>query len=176
MMPQKWWSFFRKRALAIWDVKVAHPVRQQLQEGIPVSRVSRALSLGIIAAAWPQIATNVFMAWFLAKLFRCSSIVAGGISFVASPLQYLLMIPFLRLGETLLGLPHFETSVPEIVKIVFTDPIGSFEVLGWPLVHAILGWICGSLLVYFPLFWSVRRSVSKLAQALRNQTVQVGEE
>ena len=58
-----------------------------------------------------------------------------------------MMIPFLRFGETLLGLPHFETSVPEIITIVVTDPIGSFSILGIPLLHAILGWIVAWLIV-----------------------------
>jgi uncharacterized protein (DUF2062 family) len=140
-------AFFRNQ----WTRRVAGPIRTQLAAGIPVRRVAWSATLGLIAAAWPQIGTNVVMAWILARLFRCSTVLAGGVSFLASPLQYLLMIPHLRLGEKMLGVEPFQTTVPDILRIVLTDPVGSFRILGVPLVHAIVGWITVSALLALPL-------------------------
>lgn len=86
---------------------------------------------------------------------------------VFTPFQYALMIPFLRLGETILGVEHFETTVPGIIKIVFTDPIGSFAVLGIPLLHVILGWAIAWALVgpalFFPTRWFMRRVSNRVS-------------
>lgn len=130
-----------------WRRKVREPVMRELTLGTSLPKVALACMLGLVSASWPQIATNPLMALLLSWLFRCNRAITSGISFVFNPLQYLLMIPFLRFGETLLGLPHFETSVPEIITIVVTDPIGSFSILGIPLLHAILGWIVAWLIV-----------------------------
>ncbi|MDC0336027.1 DUF2062 domain-containing protein [Pseudodesulfovibrio sp.] len=138
---------------------------RELTLGISPSRVALASILGMVSATWPQIGTNPIMALLLSWLFRCNKAITSGISLVFTPLQYALMIPFLRLGETLLGLEHFETTVPEIVYIVVTDPIGSFKVLGMPLVHAIVGWSSAWLvigpLIFPPTRWLMRRISNK---------------
>jgi hypothetical protein len=66
-------------------------------------------------------------------------------------------------GETILGVEHFETTVPDIIKIVFTDPIGSFAILGIPLLHAILGWICAWALIGPALFFPTRLLMRRVA-------------
>lgn len=133
--------------IRFWRRKVREPVMHELTLGTSLPKVALACVLGLVSASWPQIATNPLMALLLSWLFRCNKAITSGVSFVFNPLQYLLMIPFLRFGETLLGLPHFETSVPEIITIVVTNPIGSFSILGIPLLHAILGWIVAWLIV-----------------------------
>lgn len=124
----------------LWRRRVREPVLRELRLGVTPDRVALAAILGMVSATWPQIATNPIMALLLAWIFRCNKAVTGGISLVFTPLQYVFMIPFLRIGETILGVDHFQTSVPEILTIVVTDPIGSFRILGIPLLHAILGW------------------------------------
>ena len=154
--PLSWLSGFLTR-------RIRDPILTQLRGGIPVATVSRAVVLGIISAGWPQIGTNTIMAWILARIFGCSRVVAGGVSLVASPLQYMLMIPLLRLGEWLLGLPHFRITLGEILTIVVTDPLGSFKVLGLPLLYAIVGWVVVSICVYVPLYWMIRGVVRRMA-------------
>ncbi len=154
--PSSWlWGFVIRR--------IRDPILTQLHGGIPVTTVSRAVVLGIISAGWPQIGTNTIMAWILARIFGCSRVVAGGVSLVASPLQYMLMIPLLRLGEWLLRLPPFKITLGEILSIVVTDPLGSFKILGLPLLHAVVGWVAVSICVYGPLYWMVRGMVRRMA-------------
>jgi len=140
----------------LWRNRVREPVMRELTRGVSPERVALASILGLVSATWPQIGTNPIMALLLSWTFRCNKAIASGISLVFTPLQYVLMIPFLRLGETLLGLEHFQTSVPEIIYIVVTDPIGSFKVLGMPLVHAILGWSSTWLLIGPAIFLPTR--------------------
>lgn len=141
---------------------------RELNLGISPSRVALASILGMVSATWPQIGTNPIMALLLSWVFRCNKAITSGISFVFTPLQYALMIPFLRLGETLLGLEHFETTVPDIIYIVVTDPIGSFAVLGMPLVHAIVGW-SSAWLVIGPLFFLPTRWLMRTVSANRGK-------
>ena len=144
-----------------WRKRVRDPVLAALRYGVTPPRVALAVVLGFVSASWPQIGTNPLMGLLLAWVFRCNRAIVTGIAVVFTPLQYMFMIPFLRLGETLLGVERFETSVPEIIRIVFTDPIGSFSILGLPLVHAICGWIAAWLvagpLLYIPALWLMRR-------------------
>ena len=147
----------------LWRNRVREPVFKELKRGATPEKVSLAVVLGFVSATWPQIGTNPIMAILVSWGFRCNKAITSGVSLVFTPLQYMLMIPYLRVGETLLGIEHFETSVPEIVRIVVTDPIGSFEVLGMPLVHAILGWSTSWLLVGPLLFLPTRRLMQRLS-------------
>lgn len=146
-----------------WHRKVRKPVIQELTRGTSVPKVTLACILGLVSATWPQIGTNPIMALILSWIFRCNKAITSGISLVFTPFQYVLMIPFLRVGEALLGLPHFKTTVPEIITIVVTDPIGSFAVLGLPLLHAILGWIVtwsvAAPVFYLPIRYLLTRQV-----------------
>lgn len=150
-----------------WRRRVREPVIQELTKGTSVPKVTLACILGLISATWPQIGTNPLMAILLSWIFRCNKAITGGISIVFSPLQYVFMIPFLRFGETLLGIPHFETTVPEIITIVVTDPIGSFSILGIPLLHAIFGWIVAWFFVapamYLPIKYLLLRKAAPKA-------------
>lgn|GEM_PF-3445172 len=146
----------------LWRRRVREPVMRELRRGTSPAMVALACIMGFVSATWPQIGTNPLMALLLSWLFRCNKAVTSGISLVFTPLQYMLMIPFLRLGETILGVEHFETSVPEIIRIVVTDPIGSFEVLGIPLLHAILGWICTWAVLGPAIFQPVRIIIRRI--------------
>jgi len=152
----------------LWQKRVRGPIMSELTLGVSPERVALATILGLVSSTWPQIGTNPIMAIILSWSFRCNKAITSGVSLVFTPFQYALMIPFLRLGETILGIEHFQTSVPEIIKIVFTDPIGSFAVLGIPLLHAILGWISAWALVgpaiFFPTRWLIQRLSRKVSQ------------
>lgn len=142
----RWRTTWLSRWRSSWPSRfverhVLTPVREEFASGASDHRVALAASLGLIGAVWPQIGTNWLMAMLLAWICGMNRGLSLGVSYVLEPLQFVFMLPNLRLGETLLGVEHFQTSVPEIIRIVYTDPIGSFEVLGIPLLHAILGWL-----------------------------------
>ena len=152
----------------LWRRRVREPVMRELSLGISPERVALASILGLVSSTWPQIGTNPIMALVLSWGFRCNKAITSGVSLVFTPLQYALMIPFLRLGETLLGLDHFETTVAEIIYIVATDPIGSFKILGMPLVHAIVGWSSAWLVVGPAGFVPTRLVMRTLSGRIRN--------
>lgn len=139
---------------------------RELKLGVSPERVALAAILGLVSSTWPQIGTNPIMALILSGFFKCNKAITSGVSLVFTPFQYALMIPFLRIGETILGVEHFETTVPEIITIVFTDPIGSFAVLGLPLLHAILGWISAWALVGPALFFPTRVIMQRISNRL----------
>ncbi len=137
-------GFFRR----LYRQRVAEPFKEQIRRGVSRRCMAHSMSMGVVAAVYPQLGFTTIMALFLSFVFRLNYAATVAVKWLLAPLQFVFMIPFLRLGETILGLEHFHTSVKEILRIVTTDPIGSFVVLGMPLLHAILGWIVTCILLY----------------------------
>lgn len=148
-------GFFRGR--------VVEPLIEQLKKGVPVRRLAHSMAMGVVAAIYPQLGCTTLMGLLLGYLFRLNHATIQVVKFILYPLQFVFMIPFLRLGETLLGIEHFRMSLKEIVRIVYDDPLGSFKILGWPLVHAIFGWIVACSILYY-VFYSIGRTIAKQLQ------------
>ncbi len=155
--------FFRR----LYRRRVAEPFKEQIRRGVSRRCMAHSMSMGVVAAVYPQLGFTTIMALFLSFVFRLNYATAVAVKWLLSPLQFVFMIPFLRLGETLLGVEHFHTSIAEILRIVTTDPLGSFVVLGMPLVHAILGWILTCLVLY-PVVYMVNGFIyDRVARTVR---------
>lgn len=157
--------------LGLWRHRVTRPLREAATRS--PRRAALALTLGTFAAVWPQIGTPPLVGWLLAWLLGRFGVLRQqeralvcGVSLVFAPLQYLFMLPFLRVGEWLAGAEPFQTSVPDIIAVVAADPVGSFAVLGAPLLHAILGWLTAGGLGaagLYPLFLRLSGKMDKTA-------------
>jgi uncharacterized protein (DUF2062 family) len=146
---------------------VLKPIRTQIRRGVSHKRMSHSMSMGVVAAVYPQIGFTTAMAVLLGFIFRLNYAAVIAVKWLLSPLQFVFMIPFLRLGELFLGIEPFHMSLDQIIKTVYSDPIGSFRILGLPLLHAIFGWIICCVLLY-PFIYAVNYIlVGQISRALR---------
>ena len=115
-------------------------------------RLAWSIAAGIASAMYPQIACTSIMGYLLGAVFRLNHAVIQGIKWLLWPLQWIMLLPNLRLGEWLVGADPLRMSVTEIVATCVSDPVGSFRVLGIPLLHSILGWMVICILAA-PMFY-----------------------
>jgi hypothetical protein len=62
-------------------------------------------------------------------------------NWLAYPLQLLMIVPLVRLGEWLSGAPPVSFSVVQVVATTSADPVGALGRYGVTGLHGILGWI-----------------------------------
>ena len=143
---------------------VVERLREQLHKGASQRRLAHSMTLGVAAAAYPQIGCTTLMALLLGFIFRLNHIALQAVKHLLFPLQFILILPFLRLGETVLGVPHLRMSLKEIAALVYVDPLGSFAVLGWPLVHAVFAWFVVCVLAYPFVYFFCRKAIARISR------------
>ena len=68
---------------------------------------------------------------------------------LAAPLQLLLIIPFVRLGELLVHAPRQPLSVSDGLRLIAAGPLHTVSVLWVAIVHAAIGWaLAGPPFIY----------------------------
>ena len=135
-----------------------------IKSGESDSRIAKSMTAGVIAASYPQIACTMLMGFLLGWALRLNHKVVQATRFPLWPLQWILMLPYLRLGEKVAGAEPLQMPLSEIAQLVFTDPLGSFAVLGVPLLHAILGWLIVSAALCPLIFYLSLSLVKRLPQ------------
>ncbi len=86
------------------------------------------------------------------------------VNYLASPLQLLLIIPFVRVGERLLGAAPQPLTVSAGLELLAQGAMRAVVILSDAIVHAALGWIAiGPVLIFLlyraflPLLGAPRR-------------------
>lgn len=149
---------------SFWRRRVSEPVMGLLRQGLSPEGVALALAFGLAAGVFPLLGTTTLLGVAIAAVLRLNQPALQLANWLASPLQLVLIPPFVRLGEWLVGVPPASFSVAEVARSVAADPAQAVAAFGMAGLHAVLGWVAvvpiGVLVLYralLPLLRAARQ-------------------
>ena len=152
-------SFLRRR--------LADPVLDLLRQGVTPEKIALSLAFGLGLGIFPVLGLSTVLCTVVAIVLRLNLPAIQLINYLASPLQLALIIPFVRVGEHLLGLTAQPLSVSEGFRIMAAGVIHAIVVLWDAIVHAALGWIAIGPVLIFALYRVFRPILVRAAKLRR---------
>lgn len=142
--------------------RVRDPLVAELRQGATPESVAAAVAASFAIAILPFIGLTTLLCLLAGRLFRLNQVVMQVINHTAFPLQVLLIVPFVRLGETLSGSRHFALT-PEAIIGEFNRSIPDFLEKFWLTgLHGLIGWVVTVPLACWLLHLMLRRTFRRL--------------
>ena len=131
-----------------WDVKNSYKgVKEikktflQLFNQTCSKELSLSITVALLLGVIPIIGTTTILVGFAALRLKLNLALMVVISYPASPLQFLLFVPFLRFGEWLFGVENSGMTFEGMKASFQTNFIGAISDLWVANVCAFIGWI-----------------------------------
>jgi len=142
--------------------RVRDPLVAELRQGATPEAVSAAVVVSFAIAIVPFIGLTTLLCLVAGRLFRLNHVVMQIVNHTAFPLQVLLIVPFVRLGETLSGSRHFVLT-PEAIIDEFNRSIPDFLEKFWLTgLHGLIGWAVTVPLACWLLHFFLRAAFRKV--------------
>ena len=126
-------KFLRKRLL--------DPILALLTQGITAQKIALSITIGAIVGVFPVMGTTTVLCTVAAVALRLNLVAVHTIHYAMTPVQLLLIIPFVRVGERLVGAAPQPLSISESMELIKQGPLHAAIVLWDATVHAVLGWL-----------------------------------
>ncbi len=145
--------------------KVRDPLLAELRQGATPAGVSAAVCVSFAIAIVPVIGVTTVGCVVAGRIFRLNHVVMQVVNHASYPLQLLLLVPFVRLGETLVGAAPLALS-PSALVDEFNRSFGGFVAkFGMAYLHGLLGWALTALPACWLLHLLLRRLFRRFAPA-----------
>jgi len=136
-------------------------ISKALQQGITPQKLAITCSLGAILSIFPVYGLTTLLCLAMAPIFRLNILVMLAVNYLLTPIQLLLMLPFLQGGIWLFGLNNVLLDLDELVlrfKSDFISLINDFGsiILGGIVIWAIIA-IPIFMMLYYTFYWIILR-------------------
>jgi uncharacterized protein (DUF2062 family) len=148
--------------------RLIDPVLDLLRQGVTPEKIALSLAFGLGVGIFPVLGVSTVLCTVLAIALRLNLPAIQLVNYLASPLQLALIIPFVRVGEHLLGLRPQPLSVSEGFRIMASGVVHAIVVLWDAIVHAALGWTVIGPVLIFALYRAVRPLLVRAAELRRS--------
>ncbi len=145
-------------------MKAAAAIVDQLTQGLSPDRVAMTVAVGLCIAIIPIVGVTTILSFAAAWALRLNQPVIQFINWTSYPLQLLLILPFIRMGERLFHAPRLRLSVAELVAFAKTDPWGAIATLWTTLWHAATAWAILTPFLGILIFFAARPLIRLLAR------------
>jgi uncharacterized protein (DUF2062 family) len=124
---------------------IRSPIISLLKHGLTPQILALSMASGIIIGTFPLVGTTTAICTMAAILFRMNLLVTQLGNWLVYPLQLLLVVPFIILGEHLFG--SSSTIDPShIMTLLHTDLWTTLRLFSKMILHAAIAWmICAPL-------------------------------
>ena len=112
-----------------------------LRHGLSPDKLALSVALGVGVSCFPIFGTTTILCTVIALAFRLSLPAIQVGNYLALPLQLVLFVPFLRLGERVLRAPKMPLLPGQLVAMAKNDPTNAMRVLLAAQWHSIVGWL-----------------------------------
>jgi len=120
-------------------------IRNQLRQGTSVRKLSLAIVIGVLLGIIPVFGFITFVAAAVASWLRLNVAVLLAVLYLVMPLQVLLFVPFIRLGELLFGIERLLLAPQRIIEQIQAQP-WEFTLQIWHSIAGALGaWVLVSI-------------------------------
>ena len=136
-------------------------IKDLLRAGITPEKIALSIAVGLALAVFPVLGSTTLLCAAAALILRLNMPAIQLVNWFAYPLQILLLIPFLRVGEAIFGAPRLPLTAAEIVAMVHAGAWSATKLLWRSSLYAIAAWALtaplAALLIYAMLLPVLRR-------------------
>jgi uncharacterized protein (DUF2062 family) len=136
-----------------------------LQQGATPHALAMSTTVGLLLGLFPVVGVTTFAMSVLTVRFSLNLPLMLGVSYLIYPFQLLLIIPFIRLGERIVGAPTLPLSFSSLKYGLLNDLPGTLSELGVANLHAVLAWLLVAFPTGFLLYHVLRPVFHRLAAA-----------
>lgn len=140
--------------------RVLTPLKQLLNEGLTPEKMSQALATGFVLGITPMIGISSILAIGVAAALKLNQVAIQVANWAAYPAQIILFIPYIKVGEWLLGLESAVINPSDIASMFSDDFYASLEIYGRSLAAGVAVWAITAV----PLSFALSYPVSKILQ------------
>jgi uncharacterized protein (DUF2062 family) len=117
------------------------PLLQLLRQGVTPEKLALSVALGAVIAIVPVLGVSTALCALLAVALRLNMPAIQVVNYLLTPVQLLLIIPFLRFGEWLTGASRYPVTLESGLALLSHGILDAVRVLWDAIVHATAGWI-----------------------------------
>jgi uncharacterized protein (DUF2062 family) len=146
--------------------RLADPVIALLRQGVTARELALSLAFGLGFGVFPVLGVSTVLCTAVAIVLRLNLPAIQLVNYAASPLQLLLIIPFVRIGEKLVGAVPEPLSIDAGLKLLASGVFRAVQLLGSAIVHAAIGWAAIGPFAIYLVYRLLRPLLAKVAANL----------
>lgn len=148
-------GFFHRRVLA--------PIVALLTQGITAEKIALSLAFGIVLGIFPVLGSTTVLCVAAALVFGLNLPAIQLVNWLIYPMQLVLLVPFIRMGEKLFRAPPLQFSLTQILSMIRADMPHAVSTLWLAEGHAICAWLLAGPLAIFLLYILLSRVIRQVA-------------
>ena len=149
------------RATRWFRSRVSGPLISLLKQGTSQEKIALCLVLGATISVFPVIGTTTIACTLAAGFLHLNLPAIQAVNWLFAGAQLALLIPFMRLGESIFRDPPLPLSAQELAELGRSDPWFFFRSFWLSILHAVTGWT----VVCLPLALVAYRIILRLLRA-----------
>ena len=111
-----------------------------LEQGTSPESLALSLAVGTCLGLFPILGATTFLCLLVGGVFRLNHAALQIANYAVMPLQHVLILAFVRLGEWLTGAAAMPVNPLELASLARADPSGFLARFGLTALRGVLGW------------------------------------
>jgi uncharacterized protein (DUF2062 family) len=149
--------------------RLLNPIMASLRQGITPEKIALSIALGVTLGVTPVLGSTSILCLLTAVVWRLNLPAIQLVNYLAYPLQFALLIPFIRMGEWIFAVEPAKLSVARIVDLIRTDVWATIGILWTTAMHALVVWFALGSLASLLLYLLLAPALSRLATSARTE-------
>lgn len=151
-------DFFKRRLL--------DPLLALLKQGVAPERLALCVAIGVTVGLIPVLGISTLLCTVIALAFRLNLPAMQLTQAVMAPLQLLLIVPFVRLGEWMMHAVTQPVSISAGLALMRQGIWHTVVILKDAILHASVAWIAVAPVAVYTLYRILRPIFSRAAAAM----------
>ncbi len=151
------------------DYRWLKPFIQLLRQGVSPEKIALTIALGVILGVTPVLGSTLLLCTLTAIVLRLNLPAIQLVNGAVYPLQFILLIPFYRLGAWMFGADASTISLQGVVALIRAGVGQAVRTLWVVTMHALVAWLAlgavASALLYAVLVPLLRQLWRESGQA-----------
>jgi hypothetical protein len=161
----------RPRLLARLAQRLAGPLRAQLTQGTSPDRLAYTLGIGTACSLFPFLGFTALLNLGVGVALRLNQPVLQTLNQLLGPVQLVLILVYVRLGETLWRADAHRFVLGEMLDAFRDQSLGEFLArFGWAGIHAFTAWLLTAPLVVVAAHRLSRPILRRMRPAVTDRT------
>lgn len=139
--------------------KLLLPLKKAVKDGISIERLSVSLALGITVGLIPLYGLTTLLIGAVALSLRLNFIAMQIAHYIVHPVQIALLIPFLKVGDSMVKGTEVSFSVQQYFHLFKTDFWGALKDLWLINLSAIGVWLVISIPLFLGLYYLLMKLI-----------------